>query len=87
MSLPWRTEQAAAMHVRHVVTPTILKRKHQEEEEDSLGHLSDVFVSQAHPQVIVLMQQHLLLTRVSHAAGIVPEGDKRLEVITFDAPE
>lgn len=42
------------------------------EEKYSLGHLGYVFVSQAHPQVIVLMQQDLLLTGVSHAAGIVP---------------
>lgn len=46
------------------------------EEKYSLGHLSYVFVSQAHPQVIVLMQQDLLLTRVSNAAGLIPEEEK-----------
>lgn len=43
----------------------------------SLGHLRYVFVSQAHPQVIVLVQQHLLLTRVSDATGLIPEGERK----------
>lgn len=42
----------------------------------SLGHLSYVFVSQAHPQVIVFMQQNLLLTRVSDATRLIPEEHK-----------
>lgn len=46
------------------------------EEKYSLGHLSYVFVSQAHPQVIVFMQQNLLLARVSDATGLIPEGQK-----------
>ena len=45
----------------------------KDKEKYSLGHLSYVFVSQAHPQVIVFMQQHLLLTRVSDAAGLIPD--------------
>lgn len=47
----------------------------------SLGHLSYVFVSQAHPQVIVFMQQYLFLARVSNAAGLIPE-DKKSYILT-----
>ncbi len=46
------------------------------EEKYSLGHLSYVFVPQAHPQVIVFMQQNFLLTRVSDATGLIPEEKK-----------
>lgn len=42
----------------------------------SLGHFSYVFVSQAHPQVIVFMQQNLLFAGVSDATGVVPEERK-----------
>lgn len=47
-------------------------------EEYSLGHLSYVFVSQAHPQVIVFMQQYLLHTGVSNATGLIPEEENCL---------
>lgn len=42
----------------------------------SLGHLSYVFVSQAHPQVIVFMKKNLFSTGVSHAAGLIAENDE-----------
>lgn len=38
----------------------------------SLRHLSNVFVPQRHPQVVVLMQQHLFLPGISHSTGFIP---------------
>lgn len=43
----------------------------EQNEKYSLGHLGYVFVSQAHPQVIVFMQKDLFLTWVSDAAGLI----------------
>lgn len=50
-----------------------LKRYIRYKEKYSLGHLSYVFMSQAHPQVIVFMKQYLLHTRVSNPTGLIPE--------------
>lgn len=35
-----------------------------------------MFVSQAHPQVIILMQKNLLLTGVPNATGLIPAGEE-----------
>ena len=39
-----------------------------------------MFVSQAHPEVVVLVQQDLLLAGVSHTAGVVPGERQRTDV-------
>ena len=39
-----------------------------------------MFVSQAHPEVVVLVQQDLLLAGVSHTAGVVPGETQRTDV-------
>lgn len=41
-----------------------------------LGHLCDVLVTQRDPQVIVLIQKHLLHTCLSNAAGLISAGER-----------
>lgn len=57
-----------------------IKRPATSAGSDSLRHFSDVFVTQRHPQVVVLVQQDLLLPRVPDSTGLVPE------TFTFTSP-
>ena len=52
-----------------------------ERQRHSLRHLSDVFVSQSQPQVVILIQNYLLQSRLSHPAGLktVREGKTALQ--------
>ena len=55
-------------------------------EGHSLGDLGYVFVSQADPEIVVLVQQNLLLAGVAHTAGVIPGEPQRTAVENIRRP-
>lgn len=81
-SFSWRVTSLISEQNQNKLLWTTVERLHYSNRERdeggySLGHLGYVFVSQAHPQVIVFVQQNLLHPGVSHPAGLISEEDHR----------
>lgn len=79
VSLPWRESMRSRNtwdHSAQCADSTRQIWRWIKNEDHSLGHLGYVFVSQAHPQVIILMQKNLLLTGVPNATGLIPAGEE-----------
>lgn len=79
VSLPWREPMRSRNTWDHSVQYADSTRqiwRWIKNKDHSLGHLGYVFVSQAHPQVIILMQKNLLLTGVPNATGLIPAGEE-----------
>lgn len=45
-----------------------------------LGHVCNVHVPKFHPQVIILVQQHSLLTGLAQPGGLIPAGGRDVKV-------
>lgn len=47
--------------------------------KDLRGDFGNVLVSETHPQVIILIQQHRLLLDLPHPTGVIPDRQRQSE--------